>query len=163
MQSGGIAVQFRGDEPSKLQPKAQEHLMIHGRAANGRHVVRVEHEEVIQIPGSSKLTLGRTRYYGLYFHEDEVATCWAVETFERSPEGGSQKGYTINLYKDGSTTVMSFEGKKLALESKDRNRFQGTWTFVSGTGRFADIKGGGDYEGESFEGIAYSNVSGNAA
>ena len=132
-------------------------------AANGRHVVRVENEEVVEIPGGGGLSLGRTRYYGLYFHDSEVATCWAVETFERSPVGGSQKGFTVNLYSDGSTTVMSFEGRKSKLESKDRNSFEGAWTFVSGTGRFEGITGGGDYEGQSFEGIAYSNVSGNSA
>lgn len=133
------------------------------QAANGRHVVRVEHEESIAIPGSDGLVLGRTRYYGLYFHEDEVATCWAVESFERSPQGGSQKGFTVNLYKDGSTTVMAFEGGKKKIDSESRNTFEGGWRFVSGSGRFAGLEGGGDYEGESFDGIAYSNVSGNVA
>jgi hypothetical protein len=133
------------------------------KAANGRHVVRVEHEESMDIPGSQGLVLGRTKYYGLYFHDDEVATCWAVETFERSPQGGSQKGYTVNLYKDGSSTVMAFEGRKSKLGNESQNKFEGGWQFVSGTGRFAGIEGGGNYEGESFEGIAYSNVSGNVS
>ena len=134
------------------------------KAANGRHVVRVEHEESVEIPGSEGLVLGRTRYYGLYFHDDEVATCWAVESFERSPGGGSQKGFTVNLYKDGSSTVMAFEGGKAKLGTESHNRFEGGWNFVSGTGRFAGIEGGGQYEGESFDGgIAYSNVSGNVA
>ncbi len=138
-------------------------MVLISKAANGRHVVRVEHEESTEIPGSQGLVLGRTRYYGLYFHDDEVATCWAVETFERSPQGGSQKGYTVNLYKDGSTTVMAFEGGKSKMENESRNRFEGSWHFVSGTGRFVGLEGGGTYEGESFEGIAYSNVSGNVA
>lgn len=133
------------------------------QAANGRHVVHDEHEESTEIPGSQGLVLGRTRYYGLYFHESEVATCWAVETFERSPQGGSQKGYTVNLYKDGSSTVMAFEGGKSRIDGESRNTFEGGWRFVSGTGRFEGIVGGGDYEGESFEGMAYSNVSGNVA
>ena len=30
-------------------------------AANGRHVVRVEDEEAVAIPGGAGLTLGRTR------------------------------------------------------------------------------------------------------
>lgn len=137
--------------------------MSESKAANGRHVVRVESQDITNLPGGVGLTLGRTRYYGLYFQDGEVATCWAVETFLRTPGGGEQKGYTVNLYKDGSTTVMSFQGGKSALEERDRNAFAGTWNFVSGTGRFKGISGGGDYEGESFEGIAYSNVSGNVA
>jgi hypothetical protein len=132
-------------------------------AAKGRHVVRVEHQEALPIPGDAGLTLGRTRYYGLYFHDDEVATCWAVESFERSAAGGSQRGYTVNVYADGSTTVIAFAGGKSALEPAEHTSFRGTWQFVSGSGRFEGITGGGDYEGESFEGIAYSNVSGSAA
>lgn len=133
------------------------------KAANGRHVVRVERESVVQIPGSNGRELGQTYYFGLYFHDDEVAQSWAMETFERSPDGGSQRGVTINLYKDGSTTIMAFQGAKSALGEKDRNGFEGSWEFVSGSGRFEGILGGGNYEGESFEGIAYSNVSGNVA
>jgi hypothetical protein len=133
------------------------------KAANGRHVVRVERESVVEIPGDSGRVLGQTYYYGLYFHDDEVAQAWAMETFERSPGRGSQKGVTINLYRDGSTTVMSFQGGKSDLGEKSRNGFEGSWEFIGGTGRFEGIVGGGDYSGESFEGIAYSNVSGNTS
>jgi hypothetical protein len=131
-------------------------------AANGRHVVRIERSDPVSTPGAPGHLLGTTYYYGLYFHSGEVATCWAVESYQRNPMGGSQRGYTVNLYKDGSTTVMTFQGEKAALETKERNRFDGTWQFVSGTGRFEGINGGGTYEGETFEGIAYSNVSGTA-
>ena len=137
--------------------------MSMSNAANGRHVVRVERESTVEIPGSSGRVIGQTYYYGLYFQDDEVAQAWAMETFERSPGHGSQKGLTINVYKDGSTTVMSFQGAKSDLGEKDRNGFAGTWEFVGGTGRFEGIIGAGDYNGESFEGIAYSNVSGNVA
>jgi hypothetical protein len=132
-------------------------------AANGRHVVRVERESVVEIPGEEGRVLGQTYYYGLYFQDGDVARAWAMETFERSPGRGTQKGITINTYKDGSTTVMSFWGSKSALGDKDRNSFDGSWEFIGGTGRYEGITGGGDYEGESFEGIAYSNVSGNVA
>ncbi len=136
--------------------------MSFSAAANGRHVVRVESETVQEIPDSD-LVIGQTRYYGLYFQDGEVATCWAMESFERSPTGGSQKGFTVNRYKDGATTVMAFEGSKSLLDAAARNRFKGTWHFVSGSGRYDGITGGGEYEGESFEGIAYSNVAGNTA
>lgn len=89
-----------------------------------------------------------------------MAQAWAMETFERSRNGGSQKGITINSYRDGSTTTMSFEGAKSALGAASRNGFEGRWHFIGGTGRFAGIEGSGTYEGESFAGIAYSNVSG---
>ena len=132
-------------------------------AANGRHVVTIEDEDVTPASGGAGVVLGRTRYRGLYFQDDEVATCWAVESFQRSPDGGAQKGFTVNLYEDGSTTVMAFEGDKKVREADDGNRFRGTWSFVSGSGRFEGITGGGDYEGRSYDGIAYSNVSGNVA
>jgi hypothetical protein len=147
--------------PLMHSPARKAFDMSISKAANGRHVVRVERESVIEIPGGAGRILGQTYYYGLYFHDDEVAQAWAMETFERSPGSGSQKGLTINLYKDGSTTVMSFQGAKSDLGAKNRNGFEGSWEFVAGTGRFEGIGGGGSYEGESFEGIAYSNVSGN--
>jgi hypothetical protein len=136
--------------------------MSFSNAANGRHVVRIETEHLQGIDGTG-LVLGQTRYYGLYFQDGEVATCWAVEAFERHPGGGSQKGFTVNRYADGSTTVMAFEGFKSTLDEAARNHFRGSWQFVSGSGRYHGITGGGEYEGESFEGIAYSNVSGNVA
>lgn len=135
--------------------------MSNSSPANGRHVVRIETENIIDIPGTSGRQLGQTYYRGLYFEDGEVVQSWAMETFERSPEGGSQKGMTINTYKDGSTTVMSFEGDKSFVDGKTRNGFEGRWSFVGGSGRFANIKGGGTYEGESYDAIAYSNVSGN--
>ena len=88
------------------------------KAANSRHGVHVEREDSVTISGDARLVLGHTRFWGLYFHDDEVATCWAVETFERSPDGGTQKGYTVNRYKDSSTTIMSFE----AANSGSRTR-----------------------------------------
>lgn len=129
--------------------------------AVGRHVVRIEWENVIDIPNSDGRQLGQTYYRGLFFHDGEVAQAWAMETFERSPLGGTQKGLTINTYADGSTTVMSFRGGKTALGEQARNGFDGSWEFVSGTGRFEGISGGGDYEGQAYDGIAYSNVAGN--
>lgn len=134
--------------------------MDSSKAANGRHVVRIEREEVTDLPAGG-LSLGQTAYYGLYFHEDEVAQAWAMETFQRGPEGGFQRGLTINLYADGSSTTMAFEGAKTLMD-EGTNAFDGTWSFVTGSGRFAGITGGGSYDGRSFEGIAYSNVSGNA-
>ena len=137
--------------------------MSNSSPANGRHVVRIETENIIDIPGTSGRQLGQTYYRGLYFEDGEVVQSWAMETFERSPEGGSQKGITINTYKDGSTTVMSIEGDKSFVDGKTRNGFEGRWNFVGGSGRFANIKGGGTYEGESYDAIAYSNVTGNVA
>jgi len=130
--------------------------------AVGRHVVRVEWEKVIEIPNSNGRQLGQTYYRGLFFHEGEVAQAWAMETFERSPQGGTQKGLTINTYADGSSTVMSFWGNKTALGEEARNGFDGAWEFVNGTGRFEGVSGGGSYEGEAYDGIAYSNVVGNS-
>jgi len=133
------------------------------RTANGRHVVHVDHVETVSPFDKVEVIIGHTRYSGLYFQEDEVARAWAIETFQRGPGGGRQKGFTINLYSDGSTTVMSFEGEKSVQSDPAKSRFTGRWTFVDGGGRFAGIKGGGAYEGESFGTMAYSNVSGQAS
>ena len=128
--------------------------------ANGRHVVRIEDENVIDIPGEEGRQIGQTYYYGLYFTGDDVAQAWAMEAFERSRDGGSQRGITINRYSDGSTTIMAFEGGKLAAQGAADIDFDGTWRFIDGSGRFDGISGGGTYVGEAFQGIAYSNVSG---
>ena len=131
--------------------------------ANGRHVVHVEAVEVMNVPGAPEVAIGETRYSGLYFQEDEVARAWAVESFQRGGGGGRQKGFTVNLYQDGSITIMSFEGEKTMKGDLTESRFEGSWTFSGGTGRFAGIQGGGTYEGESFGTMAYSNVSGSVS
>jgi hypothetical protein len=135
--------------------------MSMSNAANGRHVVRIERESTVEIPGSSGRTLGQSYFYGLYFQDDEVAQAWAMETSERSPGRAFQKGLTVNVYKDGSTTVMSFQGATAEGGEDDRKGYDGSWEFISGTGRFEGISGGGEYHSETFEGIAYSDVSGN--
>jgi hypothetical protein len=134
--------------------------MSGNQPANGRHVVHVEAVEVVNVPGAVEIAIGQTRYSGLYFQDNEVARAWAVESFQRGVGNGLQKGFTVNLYQDGSITVMSFEGDKTVKGDPTESRFEGRWTFSGGTGRFAGIQGGGTYEGESFGAMAYSNVSG---
>ena len=61
---------------------------------------------------------------------------------------GPHQGYII-LSKDGSTTVAKWEGKVTTVLSGKipKTTMEGTFTYISGTGKFEDIQGGGKYKG----------------
>jgi hypothetical protein len=131
--------------------------MPKGSPALGRHVVHARSRDPAPLPEEAGLALSRTEFAGLFMGA-EVARAWAVESAWSAPGAGGQRGYTVNLYADGSTTVMAFDGSKVVEDG--RERIEGTWHFVAGIGRFAGIEGGGTYVSEGFGDHAYSDVTG---
>lgn len=58
---------------------------------------------------------------------------------------GAQTGESTMTAADGSTLLFEFEG--FFVPSGQNATFFGSWTAVSGTGRFKGVSGGGTYEG----------------
>jgi hypothetical protein len=66
-------------------------------------------------------------------------------TGDRTKGLGSTEGYTIQTYPDGSTITIKFKSESTSTGPAKTGAGEGqaTWTFVSGTGKFQDIQGGG--------------------
>jgi hypothetical protein len=77
------------------------------------------------------------------------ATVRSIEIADLTQGTGSHQGY-ITFSKDGDTTVDRWSGRVTTTLSADKQpvtSFEGTWTKVSGTGRFQGITGSGRYKG----------------
>ena len=61
---------------------------------------------------------------------------------------GQQSGTSTLTTADGSTIVQAFTGTFIPTSQTDAV-FQGTWTVIGGTGRFAGATGGGTYHGSA--------------
>jgi len=59
---------------------------------------------------------------------------------------GTQTGTSTLTAADGSELAIEFHGS-FSPTSPTEVAFSGSWTVISGTGRFADADGGGDYHG----------------
>lgn len=117
---------------------------------SGRIVVHVKPEdvkvhEVGDVPGH---TLMLVQFRGLAFLDSgEVAEVMGTETLDRSEGGGTYRGYEVLTFEDGSTVVSQFEGRNEPGENPGQVQFEGTFQYISGTGRFAGIEGKGRHEG----------------
>jgi hypothetical protein len=54
---------------------------------------------------------------------------------------GSGKGYGVSIDKDGDKTIRTWEGKAVG-----RGHWQGTFSYIKGTGKYEGIKGGGTWD-----------------
>jgi len=57
---------------------------------------------------------------------------------------GNLQGYGVNEYMNGDITINKFEGKSVG-----KVHWQGTWSFVRGTGKYEGVKGGGTWDSYS--------------
>jgi hypothetical protein len=81
---------------------------------------------------------------GVSFHEDGEMAILAIRgTLDLTGQTGSEEGYEIRTYDDGSTIILKYDGQP--TDVKDQS--EGTLTCIGGTGRFEGIKCDGVYSG----------------
>ena len=84
---------------------------------------------------------------GLGFQEDgETAVLEIKGSLDVGGQTGSERGYEIRTYEDGSKIILEFAGHPSA-EGGDAS--EGTLTCIEGTGRFEGIKCDGSYTVDS--------------
>ena len=106
------------------------------------HMTKVEAIPVGDVPGH---IIGIADARGLFFIEGgEVGAFSNKIWFDYTNGNGSHWAYSINTFPDGSTRVNKAQGTTTALPSGE-STFEGTFTFVRGTGRWEGIQGGGSY------------------
>ena len=124
----------------------------------------VRGEEYIPFEVGDELdhVMGVSEYSGLVFTENgEIATCYETSTFEQKNGRSISVGYWIFTFKDSSEMVIRFEGD--GPIGKNTNPFwKGSFTYISGTGKYLGIQGSGTYNGEYFPDVncGYNDLSG---
>jgi hypothetical protein len=115
---------------------------------NGRqvyHVVKVEVMPVGDVPGH---VVGIVESRGLSFPETGEVGTWSSKVILDLTNGtGTTQTYAVTTFEDKSTTIML--AKSVVTSRPDgSSTFEGTATYIGGTGRFAGIQGGSSYTGK---------------
>ncbi len=91
---------------------------------------------------------------GLSFPDTgEVGTYLGKVTFDITNGTGPHQAYWVTTYEDKSTVITSCKGVTTAGPD-GTSTFEGTYTYIGGTGRFAGIQGGGSYTGKRMAPLA---------
>lgn len=131
-----------------LVPMALAAEEVAGR--NVGHTQKGEMMEVGDVPGHF---VGVSQSSGMTFYtkgteKGEVITRQGITTFDVVKGKGTNTGYEIKNFSDGSMLFVKTSGTQTPIDGGKRTAFEGTWEIVSGTGRFARAKGTGTYKGE---------------
>ena len=109
------------------------------------HFFKVERIEVGDVPGH---VVGVADGRGLVsFGTGEVATQLTKLLFDYTNGSGPFQAYNLITYEDGSTKISKVQGRTTA-QASGVSTFEGTYTFIKGTGRFEGIQGTGSFTGK---------------
>lgn len=98
------------------------------------------------VPGHDDYALGVMQQRGFSFYESgEIASVDVLLTFERRGSTTQYTGYAVYSFRDGTTKVGRFEG-----HGDPAGEQAGEFTFESGTGRYAGIRGNGTFTGTGY-------------
>ena len=116
-----------------------------------RQVMFITKAEVLPVGDVPEHNIGIYDQTGLAsFDTGEVASVTQKGTLDYTKGSGPIQGYCTYTYEDGSTMVIKWQGATRADPGGKGSRFESTWTYVQGTGRFAGIKGEGTFTGRRF-------------
>jgi hypothetical protein len=116
-----------------------------------RQVQFITKAEVIQVGDVPDHIIGIYDQTGLASSDTgEVASLKNPGTFDYIKGTGTIQGYTTYTFEDGSTRTSKWQGTTRPDPGGKGSWFEGTWTFIQGTGRFAGIQGDGSFIGRRF-------------
>ena len=109
------------------------------------HIAKVEVMEVGDVPGHI-LAIADQR--GLTTVDTGEVAIWSTKVVLDLTNGtGPHQAYTLTTFEDKSTAITQSKGVTTA-HPDGTSTFEGTFTYIGGTGRFAGVKGGGSYAGK---------------
>jgi len=109
------------------------------------HFVKVEVMEIGDVPGH---ILGIVDQRGLVTVDTGDVGTWSTKVVVDLMNGtGPHQAYSVTTFEDKSTTITQAKGVTTSRPD-GTSTFEGTFTYIGGTGRFAGIKGGGSYAGK---------------
>lgn len=116
------------------------------------HFAKVEAMPVGDVPGHV-VVLADQR--GLTTTDTGEVGVWASKVFLDLTNGiGPHQTYTVTTFEDKSTTVSRATGRTTEVAADGSSSFEGTFTYVGGTGRFEGIAGSGSYHGRRLAPLA---------
>lgn len=117
----------------------------------GRRVQSTVKVESVAVGDRPNHVLGVVEFTGLTFYANgEIASHRNVATFDLSEGLGSNRGYVVHTFEDGSTSFERYEGAVVADQAGDRHSLEGRFECVGGTGRFQGLAGEGTWTAERY-------------
>jgi len=114
----------------------------------GLRIAKVESTPVGNMPGR---VVGTGESKGVAFFENgEVAITVNMFTFFYTDGSGPAVSFGLYTFEDGSTFVINFPLVSTANQHERTTVFEGDFSFIYGSGRFAGIKGSGTASGKRF-------------
>jgi hypothetical protein len=115
---------------------------------SGRVVYHIPKVEVMEVPDVPGHIIAIADQRGLVTLDTGETGLWMTRvTLDLTKGNGPHHAYTVTTFEDKSTTIT--EGKGMTTAHPDgTSTFEGTFTYVGGTGRFAGVRGGGTYAGK---------------
>lgn len=118
-------------------------------AAKGRNIQSKAESSWTQVGENQSHGIGTYTASGLTFHEGgEISTYTSYGMYDWNGGSDWHRGYIVRSFADGSTTTAQYEGT--TASEAGETTWEGTYSFVGGTGRFGGIKGGGTYSGRRY-------------
>ena len=109
------------------------------------HFVKTAVMEAPDVPGH---IIGIVDASGLYFPDTGELASWSSKISVDLINGtGTHQIYWVQTFEDKSSMVAHGKGVTSA-RPEGTSTFEGTYTYIGGTGRFAGVKGGGSYTGK---------------
>lgn len=113
-----------------------------------RQVYHPSKVEVMQVGDVPSHVVGIADASGLSFNDSgEVANYSGKIFFDLTNGTGPHQSYTVLTFEDKSTLISLNKGMTTARPD-GTSTFEGTFTYIGGTGRFSGVKGGGSYTGK---------------
>ena len=110
---------------------------------HGRYVVEKAEFKVVEVGDVDGHIVGSFQKTGVFFglgsEEKEISTSFSGGTFDLVQQVGSVRGFTVNVFEDGSTLISQQEGKAKLDENK-KQYLEGTYQCIFGTGRWKGIQ-----------------------
>ncbi len=126
-------------------PLAGAEKVVQEKGRNVYHVVKAEAIPVGDVPGH---IVGVAELRGLSFPDTgEVGTYSIKATLDLTNGMGTTETYAMTTFEDKSTMI-SLAKSSVTARPDGTSTFEGTYTYIGGTGRFEGIQGGGSYTGK---------------
>jgi len=117
-------------------------------AISGTFSGNVNWQTSVSMPDDPGHVLGLSEVSGPQDCEDPLWAGVSIHywgTVDLVQGNGTQSGYWVNRHPEGDEDWGTFQGR--ITTSGGESIMEGTWEYTGGSGRFANIRGGGTYKG----------------
>lgn len=123
--------------------------MSFAEQVKGKRFGTFESKETIKLDDTEGHTIGMGASKGVDVAQGSIYLNWSTSDLVKG--NGTQQAYTKTIDKDGDITFSKSQGKistTMSPKGIPLVTFEGTWSFIKGTGKWENVQGNGTYKGK---------------